>query len=438
MRSLAALLLFSSTLASAQPLITAVLNSASSNEMISPGCWISIYGTNLATTAGQASSVPLPKSLGGTSVTVDGKAALLNYVSPQQINALVPYEISATGMQKINVAVTSQEGTSKPYPIYVNRNAPAIFTRDGAPGGLAHVFDAFFGTVDIVNEQQVDILYATGLGQTDPPVTTDLAGSVAGRVVDDVEIFAGDQKAEVLYAGLAPGFPGVYQLNVRVQKPWTDRIYLRQRGWISNIAQITIVPGHNATNVRGTIAAGYPRANSVIEWSQVFEQAGFELELDLVPGAKPFVVAAVADSLGWYMIVDPVNIMYRAWATGPAGAAVVAGNFSGIFPQPLLDLAHGCTPFGNNVIPPARLDPQYLFLIQMLRPGEALRPGDPTGVSEVAWSLRSPTSFGTADAFGGFVQIPCGSLATRSTTFKLYVDGKAVDSKIVTYKVANR
>ncbi|HLH00654.1 MAG TPA: hypothetical protein VKX49_30390 [Bryobacteraceae bacterium] len=438
MRSFTALFFFSATLAPAQPVVTAVLNSASSNEMISPGCWISIYGTNLAGKPAQAASVPLPKSLGGSSVTVDGKAALLNYVSPQQINALVPYEVSATGMRKIDLVVASQEGTSKPYPIYVNRNAPAIFTRDGAPSGRAHVFDAFFGTVDVLKEQQVVILYATGLGQTDPPVSTDVAGSVAGRTVDEVEVFAGDQKAEVLYAGLAPGFPGVYQLNIRMQQLWTDRIYLRQGNWISNIAQIAITPRNNATNVRGTISPGYPRADSVIEWSQVFEEAGFELELDLVPGAHPFIVAAVADSAGWYMIVDPVNIMYRAWMTGPAGAAVVAGDFSGMLPQPLLDLANGCTPFGNNVIPAARLDRQYLFLIQMLRPGEALRTGDLTGVSEVAWNLRSPTSLGMVDAFGGFVQIPCGSQASRSTTFKLYVDGKAVDSKTVTYKVANR
>src|SRR5579883_3556186 len=99
MRSFTALFFFSATLAPAQPVVTAVLNSASSNEMISPGCWISIYGTNLAGKPAQAASVPLPKSLGGSSVTVDGKAALLNYVSPQQINALVPYEVSATGMR---------------------------------------------------------------------------------------------------------------------------------------------------------------------------------------------------------------------------------------------------------------------------------------------------------------------------------------------------
>jgi hypothetical protein len=50
-------------------------------------------------------------------------------------------------------------------------------------------------------------------------------------------VFIGEQKAEVLFAGLAPGYPGVYQVNVRAATLWTDRIYLREggsatsRGW---------------------------------------------------------------------------------------------------------------------------------------------------------------------------------------------------------------
>jgi len=431
-RSLSALLLFAGSVASAQTSITTILNSASSNETIAPGSWISIYGTNLAVASAQASSVPLPKSLSGTSVTVDGKPALLNYVSPRQINAMVPYEVQATGMQKLDVVVTTGSVASIPYSIYVNRNAPAIFTRDGTPTGRAHVFDAFFVPVEVLAEQQVVILYATGLGQTDPPVSTDLAGSVSGRVVDEVEVFVGDQKADVLYAGLAPGFPGVYQLNVQVQSLWTDRVFLRQRGWISNIAQIGIPSRTNATNVTGTIGPAYPTATSTIEWSQILEVASFEVELDILPSAKPFLVAAVADAAGFYMLVDPVNTMYRAWATTIAGKI---GDFSSLLPQPLLDLKNGCAPFPSNVIPSARLDPHF-FLI-LLPPADVLIPGDPTGIGDIAWSLRSSSSLGMSNSFGGFLQIPCGSLDTHSTTFKLYADGKVLDSKEVTYQVAH-
>jgi hypothetical protein len=297
------------------------------------------------------------------------------------------------------------------------------------------VFDAFFNPLEMLAAQQVIIIYATGLGQTDPSVITEAAGTASGRVVDDVEVFVGDQKAEVLYAGLAPGFPGVYQLNVRPQALWTNRIYLRQRGWISNIAEIGILPGNNAMNVSGKIKGTFPRSESTVEFSQLLEAASFDVELDLAPGAKPFVVAAVRNASGRYVRIDPVNKMYEAWTTGPIAAAA-QGDFSqtGL---PLLDIANGCTQMPNNVIPRARLDQWYLGIIQMLGPADTLIPGDPTGIRESSWVLRSPTSFGESDAFGGLLQIPCGSLGTHNSIFRLYVDGKLIDSKAITYRVAH-
>ena len=66
-------------------------------------------------------------------------------------------------------------------------------------------------------EGDVIVLYANGLGPRNPHATTDPAGSAVeslNRVVDEVEVFVGEQKAEVLFAGLAPGYPGVPALCV--------------------------------------------------------------------------------------------------------------------------------------------------------------------------------------------------------------------------------
>ena len=61
---------------------------------VAPGEFISIFGTGLASTTASATSLPLPgqAGLGGVQVTVNGVYAPLSYVSPTQINLLVPYE----------------------------------------------------------------------------------------------------------------------------------------------------------------------------------------------------------------------------------------------------------------------------------------------------------------------------------------------------------
>src|ERR1700736_39897 len=69
--------------ASAQPVVSAVLNAASYDALVSPGCLVSIFGSNLA---------PAPASAAGVSVSVAGLSAPLLYVSPGQINALIPFE----------------------------------------------------------------------------------------------------------------------------------------------------------------------------------------------------------------------------------------------------------------------------------------------------------------------------------------------------------
>ena len=63
-----------------------VTNAASYGTVLAPGELFSIFGTNPASTTASAATVPLPTTLGTTSVTVNGKAAPLVFVSPTQIN----------------------------------------------------------------------------------------------------------------------------------------------------------------------------------------------------------------------------------------------------------------------------------------------------------------------------------------------------------------
>jgi|SRR5580658_3336246 uncharacterized protein (TIGR03437 family) len=109
--------------------------------------YMAIFGTQLAPGPLAAQSVPFPVRLNNVSVTVAGIAAPLSYISPTQINALVPFEAaSLTGVQKTTVpaVVTTESGASPAFNLILSRNAPAIFTKNSAGTGDALAFDEYF------------------------------------------------------------------------------------------------------------------------------------------------------------------------------------------------------------------------------------------------------------------------------------------------------
>lgn len=430
-------LLFPAALA-AQPAITAVLNGASYSEVFSPGCWMVIFGTGLATTTVPAFTLPLPENLGGASVTVGGYPAHLLYASPTQVNALIPFEVPATGSTKIPVVVSTSSGSAS-YTIYVNRNSPALFTRNAAGTGRALVFNALFQPVDAVNEGDLIILYATGLGSTTPPGKSDVGATGASPVTDEVEVFAGDQQAEVLYAGLAPGFPGVYQLNVRVRGLWTDRLYLRQRNWLSNIAAIGVAERANVEQIVANVEPDIPGAGSAIGWSMPLFAGSATVQLTLRSGARPFVVAAVAGSGGSFIRIDPANRTRENYRTAPTDAAG-RGDFAGLLPATtVMDFAQGCQPFPANRIPASRLNPGESFYVTYNLPAPLVSfAGLAAGSDGWVQGLDPGNSVYLFGRFGDFIQLPCGSQKTGKTTFGVYVDGKLVASQDVVYAIAGR
>ena len=200
----------------------------------------------LSANGGQSSA-----TLGGVSVTVAGLPAPLLYVSPGQINLLIPFEVQIPASTVVPVVVTSAGGVTS-YNIRLTRDAPGIFTRNGSGTGTALMFDSNFQPVDTVGSKDTVILYATGLGAT---------SAQTNSLVDEVEVYIGERKAQVLFAGLAAGSPGVYQVSVMAPVPATDRIYLRSGQWQSNIANIGIKHGANTSNVKGTIDGLHPSSD---------------------------------------------------------------------------------------------------------------------------------------------------------------------------------
>jgi uncharacterized protein (TIGR03437 family) len=157
-------------------------------------------------------------------VTVNGIPAPISYVSPNQINVLVPFEISGS---YATFQVSSDIGLSNPVTLYVAKTAPGVFASLAggfAPGlGPAAAQHANFSAVTEDNPAEVGetlMLYVTGLGAVSPAVKDGFAAVAKplSYVVADVTVTVDGLNAPVSFKGLAPGFAGLYQVNFEVPK----------------------------------------------------------------------------------------------------------------------------------------------------------------------------------------------------------------------------
>ncbi|MBI3281836.1 MAG: PQQ-dependent sugar dehydrogenase [Acidobacteria bacterium] len=201
---------------------SAVVNAASFAPGLSPGSIATLFGRGIVTMSGitTAATFPLPLELQGTSLTINGVPAPLYAVAraggQEQINFQAPYEIS--GSRTATLVVTSQGQASLPVTVAVEDEHPGLFV---LPGGGAAALDSAGRVISRDNParrgQPVSI-FATGLGRAaNEPATGQPAPSsppAAGNVTPQVTI--GAAAAPVGFSGLAPGFAGLYQINVTV------------------------------------------------------------------------------------------------------------------------------------------------------------------------------------------------------------------------------
>jgi uncharacterized protein (TIGR03437 family) len=185
---------------------------------VSPGSIFSIFGSNLAVDTRTALSLPLPVVLGNTRVEINGIAAPLFYVSAGQINAQVPFEASGS---TASLVVDNGGSRSVAISLPLASSVPGIFTAQygTGPGAVLHTSD-YSPVADgsPATSGEIVAIYCTGLGAVTPNVQSGYAappGSVP-QVVEKPQVTIGGAPAEVLFAGLAPGFVGLYQVNVRV------------------------------------------------------------------------------------------------------------------------------------------------------------------------------------------------------------------------------
>ncbi len=432
--------------------VQAVLNGASYSGNLAPGTWAALFGTGLAPSSAVAANVPLPKQLAGVSVTVGGVEAPLLFVSTGQINFIVPFEVAvpAPSLNSVPVVVKNGSGSSPAFNIALSQNAPAIFTQNQAGTGNALVFDGGFRPVTALGDAPV-IFYAAGLGATTPAPNSAAGGNAAepfNRVVDPPEVYIGDTRANLLFAGLAPGFPGIYQVNAVPNGPVSGTVSIRQKGWTSNVTTAPIASGGNVRNVTGTIDGLYPPSGAnvaltgfspstgaVVSYSAILIAATFTVSFDLQPNAKPFSVVATSETSNSILRIDPAARVWSLTSTVPS-MATRNYDFSGtdfkILEFLTCTTATACLPMPGNVVPFARVFPPELRAVRFLPP-----PDSPAGTASASGTIPADGHFEltTGTAFGAYLQVPHAGGFDRTTTFRLYVDGVLVATKEVPYQV---
>jgi uncharacterized protein (TIGR03437 family) len=210
--------------AQASPITNAqtVLNvgSLSGGGTVAPGELLSIFGIGLGPSSGvSAAAGAWPTELGGTTVTIDGTPVPLTYSSLFEVQIQAQFNLTPGSTATLQVKFNNQ--STSPVLLSIVNAAPGLYTK-GAHG---------LGQVRAANQDgsansrtqpaprgSIVVFSASGLGAVNPPVA---AGAVPpsnplSTVAAGVAATIGGVPATVHFAGLAPGIPGVYQLNVEI------------------------------------------------------------------------------------------------------------------------------------------------------------------------------------------------------------------------------
>jgi uncharacterized protein (TIGR03437 family) len=205
-------------------LIGAVVDGASQGgTSVSPGKILTIYGVGMGPaqlSVNEPAFGTYSTEIAGTTVSINGVAAPLLYVSAAQIGAVVPYATAGTNAQLI---VTSNNQSSSPFTVSVAATEPSLFSANGTGAGQAAAVNDDGSVNDALHPARIGgyvSLYVTGEGQTTPAGTD---GQVAPltppfpQPVAPVSVALGGLPAKVTYAGAAPGdVAGLMQVVVQI------------------------------------------------------------------------------------------------------------------------------------------------------------------------------------------------------------------------------
>ncbi|MEP7340443.1 MAG: carboxypeptidase regulatory-like domain-containing protein [Acidobacteriota bacterium] len=324
------------TVKAAQGGSAAMVNAASYDATVAPGAIAALFGTGMATQTAIASTLPLPKTLGGTTVKINGLDAPLFFVSANQINLQVPSGVTAgaANIQVFNngIAAAVATGTAT-----VADAAPGIFTVDSSGKNQAVALNsdlsanADFDRIPGARPEasgNVVVIYATGIGNTNPLVADGAAapGNPLAQATSPTTVTIGGIPAEVQFSGLAPGFVGLWQINVVIPATLPTNLNtpfaVSLKGKQSLTTTLAVVNRNEYGTVNGTVlnaVTGSPLTGA---------------NVTLQPTGSGKTRTATTDTLGKFgiYVINPGGYNLSAAAGGfitASQAATIAGGQTG-------------------------------------------------------------------------------------------------------------
>lgn len=190
-----------------------------------PNGFATIYGTELAFTT--RAMVPedvrgniLPTVLAGTGVRVlvNSQPAVIYYVSPKQVNFLIPSNL-LPGPVEVQLTLDGRAGPA--VKIDLSESAPGLFPKDEVWLIAAHADGTLITLEAPARRDEVIVIYASGLGPTRPGVIHGQVPAAAAVIVKlaDFSVVLGESpvpRENIWYAGVTPGLAGLYQINVKL------------------------------------------------------------------------------------------------------------------------------------------------------------------------------------------------------------------------------
>jgi uncharacterized protein (TIGR03437 family) len=435
------------------PKATGVLNAASYRGSLAPGALASLFGSNLASGRLSAQALPLPTQLGGTQVLIQDPSrpnpisAPLYFVSPGQINFQIPFEVVRPN---ISISVLTPQGTSNAITVNLSPMAPGIFSQTADGAGAALAFDPNFNLLTATPALgSTVIFYATGLGVTTPAAQSGVGGASSpplNQVSAPFDVYIGGTKATVAWAGLAPGFSGVYQVNVVPSGEAIGDVFITCSTCSESnhvqMPQAALNTGTNTANVTGSITILYPANQPKVTYSAAAVVANVKAQFDVKPGATRFTLSVVATiggapADGTTIQFDPVTGQFTATVPSPTQAER-QGDFSSLTDVLVMDFLSGL-PFVRNIVPASRLDPNLLTAFQSVP-----LPNTPASGIHSSYTISGKVTPGSTSTFDGstnvdlqnfasfgFISAPASDVPVKVT---LLIDGQVVGIATATYK----
>jgi adhesin/invasin len=200
----------------------------------------------LATGEARAQGTPLPLALNGTSVTINGVAVPLLSVSARQINAQAPVEL-APG--KVAAVVLGGSTDSVAAPVDVAAVAPGILaTADGHTLAVNYPGATLNSASNPAHPGEYVVVYLTGQGKLDQPVASGNESPAEPLALPLAPVLAklGGTPAAVAFAGMAPGFVGLLQVNLLVPDvpAGEQALAITVGGAAANPTTLWVAPNH--------------------------------------------------------------------------------------------------------------------------------------------------------------------------------------------------